>query len=184
MVNKNRNILIMLLTFVSFLSGCSTVSTNLDRSANLSSYKTYAWREPDIKTDNPVYKSELVERELSKHGLWHNQQNPDLYVVYHTYVENVQRTYGNYYSGFGFYGYPYSGYYGYPYGFSPYGFGPSTYNAVEGTLVIDFMDSHTNKLVWRGSIKDDVSNVSKIEETLEKDVHAILKKYPGTKENM
>jgi hypothetical protein len=118
MIYKNRNILIMLLAFVAFLSACSTVSTNLDKSANLSSYKTYAWKEADVKADNPVYKGELidrtirenVERELSERGLRHDEQNPDLYIVYHTYVENVQRTYGNYYGGPAFYGYPYYGY--------------------------------------------------------------------------
>jgi hypothetical protein len=181
---------------IAALSACSTVSTNMDKSVNVSSYKTYAWKEPDVKSDNPIYKGDLVDKaikdnvqsELAQKGIVENKQNPDLYIVYHTYVEKAQRTYTNNFNS-GFYGstfgYPYSwggpGYFGY-YGFSPSTYGgywPSTYSTTEETLVLDFIDSHTNKLVWRGSTKDDVSNVSHLEKTLQKDVHAIMKKYPA-----
>jgi hypothetical protein len=186
MINKSSNILItLMLVIVAGLSSCSSVSTNMDKSVNVNNYKTYAWREPDIKAENPVYKSDLIdkairenaERELSQRGLRYNEQNPDLYIVYHTYVENVQRTYGYPYYG---YGYPYYGYGG----FGGFGYSPTISNTVQGTLVLDFIDSRTNKLVWRGSTQDDVTNVSKIEKTLEKDVHAILKKYPAKGESM
>jgi hypothetical protein len=192
-INKG-NIIGVLLAFLTVLSSCSRVSTNMDKSVNVSAFKSYSWKEPDIKVDNPVYKSDLidqaikqnVEKELAQKGLIHNDQNPDLYIVYHTYVQNVQRTYGNY----GYYGgYPY-GFYGSPYGWNSFGsygytgFGggylPGSYTVAEETLVLDFIDSHTNKLVWRGSTMDDVTNVSKIEKTLQKDVHSIMKKYPGS----
>jgi hypothetical protein len=196
LINGKINIVLVLPVFLAFLSSCSSVSTNFDKSVNLSGYRTYAWKEPDVKADNPVYKGDLidkaikenVESELARKGLIHNDQNPDLYIVYHSYVQNVQRTAGTYgpYGPYGFYG-PYGSYgpntwygYGYGYGYSGAYYWPSTYTATEETLALDFIDSHTNKLVWRGSMKDDVTNVSKIEKTLQKDVHAIMKKYPGT----
>jgi hypothetical protein len=195
-IMKKNNVITVILAFLAGLSSCSTVSTNMDKSVNVSTYKNYSWKEPDVKSDNPLYKSDLidqaikgnVENELAKKGLIHNEQSPDLYVQYHTYVQNVQRTYGNYYGPYGYSGSPY-GFYGSPYswygmgggyGFGGSSYGTNTYNSTEETLVLDFIDSHTNKLVWRGSTKDDVTNVSKIEKTLQKDVHAIMKKFPGT----
>jgi hypothetical protein len=185
--NSNNVIPAFILLFLAVLSSCSRVQTNMDKSVNVSGYKTYSWKEPDVKSDNPLYKSDLidkaikenVENELAQRGLVHNDQNPDIYILYHTYVQNVQRTYGGYYGGpYGYYGSPWYGY-GYGLGYGYGGLWPSTYTSTEETLILDFIDSHTNKLVWRGSTKDDVTNVSKIEKTLQKDVHAIMKKYPG-----
>ena len=189
---KKSNVipLIVVMAFLTVLSGCSSVNTSLDKTANVSAYKTYSWKEPEIKTDNPLYKSDLIDRaikenvevELAKRGLTHNDQNPDLYIQYHTYVQNVQRSSGYYgpypyYGGYGMYGW---GGYGFGGGYWPGygGYWPSSYTATEETLVLDFFDSHTNKLVWRGSTQDDVTNASKIEKILQKDVHSIMKKYP------
>jgi Domain of unknown function (DUF4136) len=81
-------------------------------------------------------------------------------------------------------GYGYGG--GWPYGYGYYGMwagAPRTYVDVnqytEGTLVLDFVDRHTKKLVFRGIGKAVVggpeSNASKIEEAVAK----IVAEFPG-----
>ena len=177
------------LFFAILLGACSRVSTNVDKSANFGVYKTYAWVEPDIKVDNPLYKSDLIDRdikrdvsaELAKRGIVESDNDPDLLLEYHTFTQQKQQIYGSYY------GYPYGGMYpyggfgmGYGYGgFGAFG-GPSVYTYNSGTLILDFTDSHNHQLIWRGSINGDVTNVRKLGKDVDKAVHAIMKKYPLT----
>ncbi|MFL5729774.1 MAG: DUF4136 domain-containing protein [Cytophagaceae bacterium] len=172
----------------------------MDKSTDLGSYKTYSWKEPEVKTENPVYTSDLidqnirenVEKELALKGMVHNDQNPDIYVQYHTYTQTLQQTssvlygypaYTGYSSMYGPMGYGgFGSSYGYGYMGSSWGYGgyymPSNYTTTQETLVLDFIDAKTNKLVWRGSIDEDVTNTSHIDKQMEKGVHSIMKKFP------
>lgn len=55
-------------------------------------------------------------------------------------------------------------------------------NYDEGTLVLDFVDAKTKKLVWRGSANDVVSNNQKeVLKSLKRAIRKMLAKYPPIK---
>jgi len=159
----------------------------VDRSANFGVYKTYTWTQPDVKTDNPLYKSDMIDRdikrdvsaELAKRGIVENDNNPDLILEYHTFTQQKQQVYGGYpgymYPYYGMY--PYGMGYGFGYGYGAFGW-PSVYTYDSGTLVIDVTDAHNHQLIWRGSVNGDVTNVKRIGKDIDQAVHAIMKKYP------
>jgi hypothetical protein len=197
------NIIAPLLLFLMALVGCSGVKSEMDKSANLGNFKTYSWKAPDVKTDNPLYKSDLIdssmkqsiERELANKGLIRNDQNPDIYILYHTYTQPMQAGSSSFYGyapivpgyssiygpmGYGGLGYSY-GYGGYGFGY-PYSYYPNSYLYTQETLIIDFIDAKTNKVVWRGSTNSDVTDISHINKQHAKEVHAIIKKYSENSE--
>jgi hypothetical protein len=192
------NLITPLLLFLMALAGCSGVKSEMDKSANLGNFKSYSWKDPDVKTDNPLYKSNLIdnsikqniENELANKGMRRDDQNPDIYVLYHSYIQTLQQTSG------AVYGYPpmtgYSSTYG-PMGYgglgSGYGYGdynsftyPTSYANARETFIIDFIDAKTNKVIWRGSTDSEVSDVSHIDKRHAKEVHAIIKKYSENSE--
>jgi hypothetical protein len=168
--------------------GCSTVSvtTDYDHTANFGKYRTYAVEPPAnapslSPTANAALRSTLNES-LGRKGIREigPREGPDLAVVPH--VRTQQKYSVEQYTSWG-YGpgvWPYyGGYYGVWYG------APYTYNTIssytEGTLVLDFVDTSNQKLVFRGIGKGTVSN--KPEENAEKireSVEKIVAKLPAT----
>jgi hypothetical protein len=186
---QKQSMHVSLLAAILIFAGSCAV-TDLDRTANFNEYRTFAWGEPENKVDNPVYNSELidrnikstVEKEFLKRGIVENKSNPDFIVRYRTHTEEKQETYGTgyhrpvyFYSPFLFYPYAYA--WGMPYMF---GSVPRTYTYTSGTLIIDIIDKQTEALVWRGSVKGNVEQVSNLERQIEKGIKAIMKKYPVT----
>jgi hypothetical protein len=95
---------------------------------------------------------DMIKKELREGGGTEVQSNPDIYVTYHfTSKENTSyNTTSMGYGGYGGYGGGWGGYGGMGYG----GMGSSTTYATtytEGTLIIDFYDPETKKLIWRGT---------------------------------
>ncbi len=171
--------------------GCAV--TDVDRRADFYSYRTFDWGKSIEDVDDPVYKSELidknirstVEKEFAKRGITRNEQNPDFFVSYHTYTEDKQEVWNRGYYRYG--PFPYGPFfpwrfYGLYYGWGlPYGAGyPIEENYTEGTLIIDITDGKTNELVWRGTVRGNVDNISSLEKQIQKGIKAILKKYPVT----
>ena len=157
------------------LAGCAsqsvTVTTDHDPAAHFAAYKTYALAPPARgETLSPVGEAALqesVRTELAKRGITEAPgKNADLDVVRQVFVhEKVSlQQYTDW--GYGYHGsWPYSyGRYGMWYG------APVTYTDVntygEGTLILDFVDAHKKKLVFRGVGKAVVggpeSNAAKI----------------------
>jgi hypothetical protein len=186
---KRINIYIAIL-LLTVMSSCAV--TDIDRSADFYNYRTYAWGEPTAKVNNPVYNSELISKniknaigqEFAKRGIKFNPENPDFVVSYQTFTEEKRevRNRGPY--GYGPYFplrfYPY--YFGWGWGF-PYAWGggfPEETNYTEGTLIIDITDNKTNELVWRGTVKGNVENISSLQKQIQKGIKAIMKKYPVT----
>ena len=76
------------------------------------------------------------------------------------------------------------------YGYGPYGRywgdywenpGVSVYQYEEGTLIIDFVESNSKNLLWRGTAKSDVNNVKTPEERdklINESVQKILNNFP------
>jgi hypothetical protein len=66
---------------------------------------------------------------------------------------------------------------GYDYGWG----GPAYYAYTEGTIIVDFIDPHTNKVFWRGtasSVIDDPNNVSTAK--VNKSIAKLISQYPVT----
>ena len=143
----------------------------------MSGYHSFAWMPQANKDDKKMAGSvadakikDAATTELVAKGLQLSQKNPDLIVNYTAVVGRGTRT--NYYSpyyggypgwgwgfggGWGGYGWgwggyyrPYYNYYGAPFAY----YGGITYaekeHYREGTLIIDLIDTHTRKIVWRG----------------------------------
>src|SRR5437763_6629840 len=157
------------------LAGCAsqslTVTTDHDPAAHFAAYKTYTLAPPARgETLSPVAETALqnsVRTELAKRGIAEAAgKNANLDVVRHVFVHeklSVQQ--------YTDWGYGYHGSWAYSYGRYGMWYGaPVTYTDVntygEGTLILDFVDAHTKKLVFRGVGKAVVggpeSNAAKI----------------------
>ncbi len=179
------------------LSAC-TPRVNVEQRANVnySKYRTFDFARTDIKTSgdqNPLLRSPIAQDrikqaigdELTLHGLRQVSSNPDLLITTHTYVDKAERTVYNTYGGAG-YGYPYSVSYGG--GYLPINYGswytpsyyqvPRTEQYTEGTLIIDFIDAHTNNLIWRGSMADPVDDPARLGKEFSASAKDILDKFP------
>jgi hypothetical protein len=120
------------------LSACSaiTVTQDYDPAHDFSSLKTYAWL-PDLKTKTSLDDLELgrvqsaVDSGLQTRGYRQVDGDPDFLVsadaVTQRETQVITRRYG----------------YGYWEGYETY-----DYNV--GTLILDFVDPNTERLVWRG----------------------------------
>ena len=147
------------------------VTMEFDQSVDFSKYKTFAIRQGELNSKNPVLNSELVrkqieadiERALQARGLAKASGRSDLNVRYH--FGAARKTQVETYPA-GWYGLrtrvvrvPYS----------------------EGTLVIDLRDPSTRSLVWRSIASEEKSDAGKIEGKLDDMVKKSFEKYPPKK---
>jgi len=142
------------------------VSVDFDQAAPFATYKTYAWVD-GTPAPNPLNEERLhmsVDAHLALVGLRMNTTSPDLIVVTHVTTNERQELQVG---GFGY---------------GPWWGGYGTANVetyVDGTLVLDFYDAHTKKMVWRGVATATASdkptkNASKINKALDK----MFEKFP------
>jgi Domain of unknown function (DUF4136) len=178
--------LVLVAALTCIFSACETVTvtTDYDHAANFAKYKTYALTPPSRgRTMSPTSEAALrdaLRAELAPRGLTEaSGKKADLDIVRHAFVQekiSVQQWTD--------WGYGYHG--GWPYSFGSYGMwmgAPMTYTDVnqykEGTLILDFVDARTKKLVFRGVgqavVGGPESNAAKIREAVSKIVAA----YPG-----
>lgn len=165
-------------------AGCAavTVTTDRDPAANFANYKIYALTPPHHSSImSPTGEAALhdaLRAELASRGLTEAPaRTADLDIVRHVFVQ--EKVSAQQWSDWGYRG-------SWPYSFGSYGMwngAPVTYTDIsvygEGTLILDFVDAHTKKLVFRGVGKAVVSgpesNAGKIREAVAKIVAA----YPG-----
>ena len=169
------------------LAACSTltVTTDYDHAAPFGKYKTYTLAPaPKDQTLSPASEATSAGRSScapssAKRGITEvTNGKPDLAIVRHVLLaHNVtveQYTDWGYAHG------------AWPYGYGHYGMwagAPQTYvdvsHYLEGTLILDAVDLHTKKLVFRGTGTDVVSgpesNAEKIREAVKKMVDALPK---------
>jgi hypothetical protein len=178
-----------------FLTGCFTVSTNsdYDTAVKFSNLKTFGWlpgpqpKTGDIRLDNTLLDERIraaIDRELTAKGYRKIASGePDFYVRYQPSVEgkiDVVSAPTPYYTTP--YGAGYGAYGGYAGGWSSWG-GSQTFvdQYDEGTIVVDFADPKTKKLIWRGTasaVVDPDANPAKREERINKAMAKLLKKFP------
>jgi hypothetical protein len=172
-------LMVLIISSLSACSSYDYYTAGLNKT-NLSRYHTFAWMpviSNSGKKMNPANGEadakikEAATAELTTKGLSLQQKQPDLLISYTATVGKGTKT--TYYSSYGGYpGWGWGGGFGFGYGwgggfgwggfYNPYyAFGPGfayggqlTYadqeQYKEGTLVIDLIDSRTQKVIWRG----------------------------------
>lgn len=171
----------ILVAFILFLAACSTVSvtTDYDHAAAFGQYHTYTL----VSSNDNVTLAPSVEaafrdslrNNLAAHGITEVSKDADLHVVRHISTKEKLAVHQTTDWGYG----------GVPYGYGRYGAwagAPTTYTDVsqytEGTLILDFVDAKTQKLVFRGigtgTVSDPATNAERIREAVEK----IVQKFP------
>ena len=188
-----------------WLSACtSAVNVEQRPGVNFDKYRTFAWADTEVKTpgdQNPLLRSSIAQDrihqaiagELGKRGIREVENNPDFYLTTHIFVEQAERTVTDprpliNQRPIG-YAYPYSVRYrgaylpvNYGYWYSPaYYRTTHTEQYREGTLVLDFIDSKTNNLVWRGSMVDPVDDPASLGRQFAESAREILDKFPKEK---
>ena len=144
------------------------VTTDFDHHVDFSRYKTYSWAKVD--TPNPLWEQrikEAVDKELQAKGLQEVPQGGDISIMA-LGTSREKQTLRTFYDGFD--------------GWMWNGFGDATTTVDTykvGTLIIDMFDTSTEKLIWRGTASDVVSNKpEKNIKDLEKSVSKMFEHFP------
>ena len=144
------------------------VTVEFDQAIDFAKYKTFAIRDGQLNSKNPVLNSELVkkrietdiEANLTGKGLRKVTGPSDLNVRYRfgaARKTEIER---------------------YPAGWRGLGTRVVRVPYAEGTLVIDLRDPGTRSLVWRAIATEEKSDAAKIEGKLDDMVKKSLQKYP------
>jgi len=133
------------------------VSQDYDRRADFAGYKTFDWMPRPDKMPRSAWAAldrsplldkrirDAAEQILAAKGLTRSANSPDLLINFYVgFNDRIDITSWGYFYG------PFWGYY-WP-GLGPY----DVYNYKEGTLVMDFVDSKKNEMVWRGVAEEDI----------------------------
>ena len=188
MKNNLSYVLLMTATLAMFASCSTTSHIEVARGVDFSKYKTFGWlNDSSVKAasrvDNDIVDNNIknsISAELTQKGWMESDQRPDVWLDYNVMVEKGERreTEPSYIYPYG--GYYYnswrrrSGFYFNPGFFSAY----HSYNVPfkEGTLTVNMVDARTNKLIWQGWAKGDVTSKGVTSKTAESDVKTIFKK--------
>ena len=170
---------LFVLFFIGFTISCASiygVQHDYDKQVNFANLKTYGWMpipdKADIDSLNVQRVKNAVNAEMKAKGLMMTSDNPDFLIAEHLgKKDKVQVTDWGY--GYG----PHGGYWG---GYWGPG-GVSTYEYEEGSLILDFVDAKSKKMIWRGVAKaqiDSADTPEKREKLINEAVNEILKNYP------
>ena len=169
----------LVIFLMGFVVSCSTiygVQYDYDKQADFKNLKTYDWMTVPEKANIDSLKVERVKKavnaELQAKGLKMTSNNPDFLIAEHLgKKDKVQVTNWGYDYG------RHDRYWGEPRG--PVGISIHEYE--EGSLILDFVDTKSKKMIWRGVAKTEVNNVDtpeKKEKLIGEAVQEILKKFP------
>jgi hypothetical protein len=184
-----RRWVLSLLPVLLLAAGCSSISVShdWDKDAPYETYRSFDWLPAASTTKSAqttdaqgaLQSSDLldkriksaVDEELTLKGLSKTSNSPDLYVTYHTGVEDKINVTD----------------WGYTYSYDYWGWQDrrmDVYQYEQGTLVVDLIDAKTKELVWRGwATKTLETNPSpdKIQSTIQSAVYKILAEYPPSR---
>ncbi|MCF6297270.1 MAG: DUF4136 domain-containing protein [Flavobacteriaceae bacterium] len=178
----------VLLIFIFFSCASVKVSSDYDKNADFSNFKTYAFYKKGI---DKVEISDLdkrrilraIEAELDAKGFV-KSEDPDFLISIFTKSREKIDVYNNNYYGW----YPW--YYGFGFGGFGMGMGMGMGNgfghnnvitSTEGTLFIDLIDARKKELAWQGvgtGILSSSSDIQKKEENIKEFVSKIMMQYP------
>ena len=152
-------------------SSVHNVSYDYDKQTNFAGLKTYDWLPvpKEVKIDTLVQDriKNAVNSELEAKGLRMTSDTPDFLIAMQT-MRKERESYAPQSSG-------------YTYGPSWHGPRYSKYTYEEGTLVLDFVDPASKKLIWRGTAKgvvDSKMTPEKIDKLVNEAVQKTLKNFP------
>lgn len=115
-------------------SQAPTIRVQWDRETDFTRYQTFAWQEGTAAVD-PVIDRAIVQAiadELAVEGVFPDESEPDLHVVYHASVQDEFQIGSGYRSDWA------------------EGSAVTVNSYRAGTLVVDVVDAAENRLVWRG----------------------------------
>ena len=163
---------IALTLIVATVSFAQDVKSDYDHSTNFSQYKTFSWEK--VQTKDPLMVDRIkdaVNGALSAKGWTLVPSGGDVEVFAIETTQN-QQTLDTFYNGFG--GGRRWG------GFGGFGDATTTVDTYKvGTLVVDLFDAKTEKLIWRSSSSDTLSDKSdKNTKNLDKGVNKMFKHFP------
>src|SRR6202011_5175666 len=149
-----------------------SVKTDYDHNANFSQYKTYSWEK--VQTKDPLQVDRIksaVNSAMAAKGMTEVASGGDVEVFAIETTQN-QQTLDTFYNGFG--GGRRWG------GFGGFGDATTTVDTYKvGTLVVDLFDGKTEKLIWRSSSSDTLSdNPDKNTKNLGKGVNKMFQHFP------
>jgi len=177
--------LVLMVCVAGAVVGCSSVydvKYDYAQETDFSQMQTYDWlptpEGADINDISVERVKKAVNAELKAKGLQLSSQDPDFMIAEHMGAEEkVQINNWGYAYG------PYDGYWGGHWGRGGSGAsrGVSEYRYEEGTLILDFVDAETNKLIWRGAAKAEIDRTNtpeKKDKLVAEAVQKILKSFP------
>src|SRR6202521_167708 len=161
--------LMLLLACVSF---AQQVKSDYDHSANFGQYKTFSWEK--VQTKDPLLVERIksaVNSTLAAKG-WTLVPSGGDVEVFAIETTQQQQSLDTFYNGFG--GGRRWG------GFGGFGDATTTVDRYKvGTLVVDVFDAKTEKLIWRSSSSDTLSNnADKNTKNLDKGVNKMFQHFP------
>jgi hypothetical protein len=160
--------LTLILATVSF---AQQVKTDYDHNTNFGQYKTYSWEK--VQTKDPLLVDRIksaVNSALAAKG-WTEVPSGGQAEVFAIETTQNQQTLDTFYNGFGG---------GRRWGFGGFSDATTTVETYKvGTLVIDLFDAKTEKLIWRSSSSDTLSdNADKNTKNLDKGVSKMFQHFP------
>ncbi len=184
MRNMLRTVVAALLIALSACTSGPDVRVQLDRSADFSQYRTFAFVSP-LGTDRDGYQSIVsqnlkaaTQRELEARGLRLDNTAPQLLVNFNASLDDKLRVTSVPSASFGM------GYYGYRYGmysaWPMYSDSTIVHQYQQGTLNIDVVDAARKQLVWEGVVTKSVNqhDLDNMEAAINTAVAAAFAKYP------
>ena len=162
--------ILILMVLTASCSSVYNVTHDYNPNTDFSRFKSYDWLPmPESIQSDPITINRIktaVNSELQAKGLKMTATNPDFLIATHVGEnEKAQITDWGY------------GYYGTYWGHSRI----TAYQYPEGSLILDFVDSKSKDLIWRGSAKADISSATSPENRLKlvnDAVQQILKIFP------
>lgn len=152
------------------LISCSSnrqLTVNRHPESNFRGLKTYNILHID-SVNHPEFMENLLRKELADLGFERDTLSPDFIL---SYAGKTDKRYALQLMMPGMYG-PGWDWYGMP----PYGPAYSTYEYLESSIVIDFMDLKEEKILWQGSHMDRVNNIPS-KKDISKAVQMIFKQF-------
>ena len=153
------------------VSFAQQAKTDYDHNANFGQYKTYSWEK--VQTKDPLMVDRIksaVNSALTAKGWTEVPSGGDVEVFALETTQN-QQTLDTFYNGFGG---------GRRWGFGGFGDATTTVETYKvGTLVVDLFDAKTEKLIWRSSSSDTLSDkADKNTKNLNKGVNKMFQHFP------
>lgn len=179
-----KSIIVVFFLCSILLNSCSEqlyVTSDYDRSVDLTQYKTFEWAEnqEQISKYNPMIDNELnrkrikdaMEKEITNLGLIRDQTEPDLLIDFHLLIDENTH-------------YVAHDYYPFPYRYWPE-YSISSYTVKSSTIIIHFVDFNKEQLVWQGTGNSKITDppTPYTEERIRNAVKAILDQFSKAKRN-